>query len=38
MVKAKLEESETIASDPNAKRYTHEEIFAPLRERFGYEA
>jgi addiction module RelB/DinJ family antitoxin len=37
MVKAKLEESEAIAADPNAKRYTHEEIFAPLRERFGYE-
>jgi DNA-damage-inducible protein J len=37
MVKAKLAESEAIASDPNAIRYTHEEIFAPLRERFGYE-
>jgi hypothetical protein len=37
MIKAKLEESEAIAADPNAKRYTHEEIFAPLRERFGYE-
>jgi addiction module RelB/DinJ family antitoxin len=37
MVKAKLEASEAIASDPNAKRYEHEEIFAPLRERFEYE-
>lgn len=37
MVKTKLEESEAVANDPNAKRYTHEEIFAPLRERFGYE-
>jgi DNA-damage-inducible protein J len=37
MIKAKLEESEAEARDPNAKRYTHEEIFAPLRERFGYE-
>ena len=33
MVRAKLEESEAAANDPNAKRYTHEEIFAPLRER-----
>jgi DNA-damage-inducible protein J len=37
MVQAKLEESEAIAADPNAKRYTHEEVFAPLRERFGYD-
>ena len=36
MVRAKLEESETAASDPNTKRYTHEEIFAPLREKYGY--
>jgi addiction module RelB/DinJ family antitoxin len=37
MIKAKPEESEAIANDPVAKRYTHEEIFAPLRERFGYD-
>ena len=37
MVRAKLEESETVAGDPSAKRYTHEEIFAPLREKYGYE-
>jgi addiction module RelB/DinJ family antitoxin len=37
MVKAKLEESETAANDPTAKRYTHEEIFAPLRKQYGYD-
>jgi DNA-damage-inducible protein J len=37
MIKAKLEESETVANDPNARRYTHEEIFAPLRKQYGYE-
>ena len=36
MVKTKLDESEAAASDPSAKRYTHEEIFAPLREKYGY--
>ena len=36
MIKAKLEESEAIANDPDAKRYTHDEIFAPLREQYGY--
>ena len=30
-IKAKLEESEIVANDPSAKRYTHEEIFSPLR-------
>lgn len=37
MIRAKLDESETAANDPCAKRYTHEEIFTPLREEFGYE-
>ena len=37
MIRSKLEESEAIANDPIAKRYTHEEIFAPLREQYGYE-
>jgi addiction module RelB/DinJ family antitoxin len=37
MIKAKLEESEAAASDPTAKRYSHEEIFAPLRKQYGYE-
>jgi DNA-damage-inducible protein J len=36
-IRAKLEESEAVANDPNAKRYTHEEIFGPLREKYGYE-
>jgi len=37
MIRAKLKESETVANDPIAKRYTHEEIFAPLRKQYGYE-
>jgi DNA-damage-inducible protein J len=37
MVRAKLEESEAVAGDKTAKRYTHDEIFAPLRERYGYD-
>ncbi|MCL2351694.1 MAG: type II toxin-antitoxin system RelB/DinJ family antitoxin [Firmicutes bacterium] len=36
-IREKLEESEAVAADPDARRYTHEEIFAPLRERYGYE-
>ena len=37
MIRAKLEESEAAASDPSAKRYTHDEIFAPLRERYEFQ-
>ena len=37
MIKAKLDESEAAANDPTSKRYTHDEIFAPLREQYGYE-
>jgi len=37
MIVAKLEESEAVANDPTATRYTHDEIFAPLREKYGYE-
>lgn len=37
MIRAKLEESETTADDPTAKRYTHDDIFAPIRKRYGYE-
>ena len=37
MIRAKLKESEAVANDPIAKRYTHEEIFAPLRKQYGYE-
>ena len=36
-IREKLEESDIAAADPTARRYTHEEIFGPLRERFGYE-
>ena len=35
-INAALEESMLEANDPNAKRYTHEEIFAPLRKKYGY--
>jgi len=37
MVRTKLAESEVMANDPTAKRYTHDEIFASLREKYGYE-
>ena len=37
MIRAKLEESEAAANDPATERYTHEEIFAPLRKQYGYE-
>ena len=36
-IREKLEESLTVAADANAKRYTHEEIFVPLREKFNYD-
>ena len=36
-IREKLEESQSIAKDPTAKRYTHEEIFRPLREKYGYD-
>jgi DNA-damage-inducible protein J len=37
MVRSKLAESQAIAADPTARRYSHDEIFAPLREKLGYE-
>ena len=37
IIKEKLEESLAMAADPNVKRYSHEEIFEPLREKFGYD-
>ena len=37
MIRTKLEESEAVAEDPTARRYTHEEIFSPLRTQYGYE-
>jgi DNA-damage-inducible protein J len=32
-IREKLEESHIVAADPLAKRYTHDEIFADLREK-----
>ena len=37
MIKNKLEESMVASVNPNIKKYTHEEIFMPLREKFGYD-
>ena len=37
MIHIKLMESLATAADDNAKRYTHEEIFKPLREKYGYD-
>ena len=37
MIRLKLAESEAIANDPNATRYTHDEIFGTLREKYDYE-
>jgi len=34
---AKLIESELEASNPNTKWLTHDEVFGPLREKYGYE-
>ena len=36
MIREKLDESKAVASDANAKRYTHDEIFEPLRKKYGY--
>jgi len=36
-IREKLDESLGVASDPAAKRFTHEEIFLPLRKKYGYE-
>jgi len=36
-IKLKLAESEVAASDPSAVRYTHDEVFEPLRKRHNYE-
>ena len=37
IIREKLEESLSVAANPNARRYAHEEIFAPLRDKFGYD-
>jgi len=34
-MREKLEESLAVASNPNSPRYSHEEIFAPLRKKYG---
>ena len=34
---AKLIESEKEAADPKTEWLTHDEVFAPLREKYGYE-
>ena len=37
MIRTKLEESESVASNSAARRYSHDDIFEPLRKQFGYE-
>ena len=37
IIREKLEESLAAAADPNAKRFTHDEMFATLRKKFDYE-
>ena len=37
-IRMMLAESELMAADPTTRRYTHEEIFEPLRKKYGYEA
>ena len=37
MIRSKLEESEAVAEDQTSRRYTHDEIFTPLRKQYGYE-
>ena len=36
MIREKLDESKAVAADPNAIRYTHDEIFEPLRKKYEY--
>ncbi|MDR1571897.1 MAG: hypothetical protein LBS32_05170 [Clostridiales Family XIII bacterium] len=37
IILAKLAEAEREAADPNTKWLTQDEVFGPIRERFGYE-
>jgi len=37
VIRMKLAESEAAASDPDAARYSHDEIFGALREKYDYE-
>jgi hypothetical protein len=30
-------EAETEANDPNTKWLSHDDVFGPLREKYGYE-
>ncbi len=36
-INEKLRESQIAANDPYSQKYTHEEVFGPLREKYGYE-
>jgi addiction module RelB/DinJ family antitoxin len=35
-IAAKLIEAETEANDPNTKWLSHDDVFGPLREKYGY--
>ena len=37
IIRKNLEESQVAAADPNMPRYSHDEIFGRLREKYGYE-
>jgi len=37
MILEKLEESLAVAENPEAKKYSHDEIFASLRSKYGYD-
>jgi len=37
VIRKKLEESQVAASSPDMPRFTHDEIFGRLREKYGYE-
>ena len=32
-----LKKSEALSADPTVKRYTHDEVMTPYREKYGYE-
>ena len=36
-IREKLEESLAVAANPDVRKYTHEEVFAPLKEKYGYD-
>ena len=37
IILTKLAEAEKEAADPNTKWFTQDEVFGPIRKRFGYE-